>query len=806
MAQAKEKITALYERLSRDDELQGESNSVTNQKDYLEGYALQNGFRNIRHFTDDGFTGINFNRPGFKALLEEIEAGNVETVIVKDLSRFGRNYLQVGFYTEMMFPQKGVRFIAVNNSVDSAKPDENDFTPFLNIMNEFYARDTSRKIRTVFAARMRAGKRCSGSVPYGYYRKPGDKQTLYVDEGAAEVVRRVFQLTCDGMGATAIADKLSEEKVLIPSAYAREYHPEDCQNMRYHDPYIWNCNTIGSILDRQEYLGYTVLGKTVLENFKTKKRRKATPEELMIFPDTHEAIIDQETWDKAQRMRKRAAPRRPNGVQTHRLSGLLYCADCGSRLSYSSKGGQHRPDGKVYDSDESFRCSQYKNKYHSCTIHYIKASVIEALLLQATQRVARYVLEDEKEFIEQLQNQYQLQQSKDAYDTEKELAEAKHRMQELDSLIRGLYENYTAGLLPERQYRKLMAVYDSEQGTLEKRVMELESNGENSSGNAIQPERFIRLIKKYNDFSELTTPMLYDLVEKVIIHESTGGRGQERTQQIEIYFNFIGNFVVPTSDEEIREAQEAAARMEEERKQRKKESAQRRAEKVKQQRQELKAAAEAGDPAAQEKYQKLLEKQRENNRKRTEKMKALKMADPEYVAKMEEKERIAREKELEKERKRQERAARKRKATFAELKERAEAGDADATRELEERRAKSREHSRLMAERKKQRAAEDPEYAKYLEGQKAEYTRRQTEKRKQLLQDLKERAQAGDMEAQEELAEKRKYACDATKKSRDKMYEDAANGDPEAQERYERYLCARRESYHNKKNQEVKTA
>ena len=214
------RITALYERLSRDDEIQGESNSITNQKQYLEDYAVQNGFENIRHFSDDGYSGTNFNRPAFNALLAEIEAGRVGTVIVKDMSRFGRNYLQVGFYTEMMFPKKGVRFIAVNNGVDSANPADNDFTPFLNIMNEWYAKDTSKKIKAVFKARMRDGKRVSGAVPYGYYRKPEDKQTLYVDEVSASVVRRIFQLACEGMGATAIADTLSADKVLIPSAYA----------------------------------------------------------------------------------------------------------------------------------------------------------------------------------------------------------------------------------------------------------------------------------------------------------------------------------------------------------------------------------------------------------------------------------------------------------------------------------------------------------------------------------------------------------------------------------------------------------
>ena len=414
------RITALYERLSRDDEMQGESNSITNQKKYLEDYAVQHGFGNIQHFSDDGYSGTNFNRPAFNSLLAEIEAGRVGTVIVKDMSRFGRNYLQVGFYTEMMFPKKDVRFIAVNNGIDSANPTDNDFTPFLNIMNEWYAKDTSKKIKAVFKARMRDGKRVSGAVPYGYYRKPEDKQTLYVDKVSASVVRRIFQLACNGMGATAIADTLSEDKVLIPSAYARQNHPEDCQCTNYHDPYTWNATTVGYILDRREYLGHTVLGKTARDNFKTKRKRVVNEDEFLVFYNTHEAIIDQETYDKAQRMRKRVSPRRNSEKPTHRLSGLLYCADCGSRLAYINSKPK---DGKIYDSNQAFRCSRYHNKYHSCTGHYIKASTIEMLIYQATKRVSQYVLKDEKEFVEQLKAQYELQCEKDNTDDKKELLE-----------------------------------------------------------------------------------------------------------------------------------------------------------------------------------------------------------------------------------------------------------------------------------------------------------------------------------------------------------------------------------------------
>ena len=645
----------------------------------------------------------------------------------------------------MMFPKKNVRFIAVNNGVDSANPADNDFTPFLNIMNEWYAKDTSKKIKAVFKAKMRDGKRVSGAVPYGYYRKPEDKQTLYVDEASASVVRRIFQLACDGMGATAIADTLSEDKILIPSAYARQNHPEDCQCTNYHDPYTWNATTVGYILNRREYLGHTVLGKTTRDNFKTKRKRIANEDELLVFYNTHEAIIDQETYDKAQRMRKRVSPRRNSEKPAHRLSGLLYCADCGSRLAYINSKPK---DGKIYDSNQAFRCSRYHNKYHSCTGHYIKASTIEMLIYQATKRVSQYVLKDEKEFVEQLKAQYELQCEKDNTDDKKELLEAKRRMMDLDDLIKGLYENFTLGRLPERQFNRLMTEYDTEQSSLEQRISELETATERISTKAVQIDKFVRLVKKYRDFEELTTPMLNDFIEKVVIHEAEGGRTKDRTQQVDIYFNFIGNFVLPLSEDE---------------------------------------------------YKAILEKGRQNNRKRSEKMRELRMSDPEYRAKMEEKERLA----LEREKKRQERATKKKKIALAELKEQAEKGNQEAVRELEESRAIARERSRKSAEKRKQRAENDPEYAKYLEERNAEYNRRHTARRKEQMEALRARAEAGDQEAKSQLAERKQYQVRATVKSYRKMREDALNGDPIAKERYEKTLAMRREAYHAKKSEQT---
>ena len=611
----KKRYTALYERLSRDDELQGESNSILNQKKYLEDYARQMGFSHIRHFTDDGYTGTNFNRPGFQAILEEVEAGNIATVIVKDMSRFGRNYLLVGNYTELLFPNKGVRFIAVNNGVDSANPTSSDFTPFLNIMNEWYAKDTSNKIKAVFKSRMKEGLRCSGSIPYGYKREPGDKQTLIVDEPAAEVVRKIFRLVCQGVTTTGIAEILTKEKVLIPSAYAAMNQPKNCRHKEIADPYRWNATTIGYILDRQEYLGHTVLGKSICENFKTKQRRAATPDELMIFPDTHEAIIDQDTWDIARKIRSKKKPRVANGTYSHRLSGLVYCADCGARMGFISPEANHSETH--YDSDSAFQCGNYRSKSGECVSHYVKTSVLEAAILQAIQAVSKYVLENEDEFIQQLKVVWNEQQTRTANNGYQELAEAKKRMAELDEKINKLYESTLSGLLPERQAQRMIQQYDEEQLVLEKRVAELESLVQQDEIKQVDASRFIALVKKYRDCEELTDTMLYAFIDRIEVHEATGGRTIYRQQNIDIHFNFIGNYYPPV--EAVSEEERIAA-IEAEQLRKKQEKGKRSTERRKQKLDALRAAAEAGDPEAIRRYEATLAKRRENyHKKKTEK-------------------------------------------------------------------------------------------------------------------------------------------------------------------------------------------
>lgn len=749
-------------------------------------------FQKLRYLTSA------FNRPGFTELLEEIKAGHVSCLITKDMSRFGRNYLQVGFYTEILLPDKGVRFIAVNNNIDSAQPSDNDFAPFLNIMNEYYAKDTSKKIKAIFRSRMQAGKRCSGSVPYGYTRLDGDKQTLVVDEEAAAVVRRIFRLACEGLGPTQIAETLTQNRVLIPTAYMAEKHPERKLEHRYSAPYFWSGNTVGAILDCREYLGHTILGKTVCENFKTKKRRPATPDELMLFPDTHEAIIDQETWDTAQRLRVRKPKRLSSGTSTHRLSGLVFCADCGSKMRYTSPEAKSIRGEKVYDSDSAFQCGGFSNdrRNRKCVSHFVKASALEAAILAAIQKVSGYVLENEADFIEQMQSRWKAQQAQTSDDDRKELAAVGRRIDELDILIKGLYESNMLGKLPDRQYQRLMSQYDSEQAALEQRRTELESAVVANEQKKPDTSRFIGLLNKYRECSELTDAMLYAFIEKIEVHAPTGGRTVYRQQRIDIHFNFIGNYVPPVA--EASEEERIAAI--EARQKEKAEAKKRRYEQRRRERLEALREAAQTDPEAAAQYEEHLRKKREAGQRQRAKLKALREADPEHIRQMEEKERIEAERRLEKERKRQERASRKQKETRSELVARAKT-DPEAAEQLAALRAKEADRRAQRKEEQERRMATDPAYAEQIRQRNLEYSRRHTARRKAQRLELEARAEAGDAEAAAQLESQHAYMCEAQKRSRQRMYDEAATGDPEAVARYEHYLQMRRESYQKKKEE-----
>ena len=615
--QEKEKITALYERLSHDDERAGESVSIENQKRLLEDYAEKMGFTNIRHFTDDGVRGTTFKRPGLDAMLDEIRAGNVATVIIKDQSRIGRDVVEVGLL-KRTFDEYNVRFIAASDNLDTA----NGFdimSIFRDVINEWYVADTSRKIKTVFKSRMEKGLRCSGSICYGYLASKEDKGEWIIDEEAAPVVKRIFQSVLAGESIAAIGRALRAEQIPIPSEHWKRIGAP-VRTAGYADPYAWSATTIGYILSRPEYMGRKVLGKTVCENYKTKSTRKTTAEEQYIFEGAIPAIIDEETWHNVQRLRetKRRAPKTQNAP--NRLTGLLYCAECGAKLTHRHNLVQ----GKWWD--DAFICGNYRQLTRDCTMHYIPTQKLEAAILSTIQRVSWYVRNNEAEFIERVREASDLRQEEAVKDSKTQLAKAKRRHKELDGLVKKLYEANATGKLPDKHFTRLLAEYDEEQAALETSMTEWQEQIENWNADKLKTEKFIELVKRYTDFSELTTPMLNEFIEKVVVHEATGGRGNSRRQRLDIYLNFIGAFevpahiVTPMEEEAERRRQEEQAAKEA----RSRELKKARYEKRKQEKRDFTARKKAGllTPEEQAEEEKRLAKKREQNQAWREKQKA----------------------------------------------------------------------------------------------------------------------------------------------------------------------------------------
>ena len=537
---SKRKITALYERLSRDDDQQGESNSIANQKKLLESYAAQHGFPNPVHFTDDGISGTRFDRPGFMALMKEVEAGNVEYLCLKDMSRMGRDYLKVGQIMEIL-RQKGVRLIAVNDGVDSARGDD-DFTPFRNIMNEFYCRDTSRKIRSTFQAKGKSGKHLTGTVIYGYLWNETRDQWI-VDKEAAEVVKRIYQMTIDGLGPYQIARKLSEEQVLIPSAYLAQHGEGVNKNKTFKDIYGWGSSTVVEILKKREYLGHTVNFKT-RKHYKDKKSHYVSEDEWTIFENTHEAIIDQQTFDLVQKIRSNVR-RYPNGWgETAPLTGLLYCADCGGKMYV------HRTNNGKRISQ--YTCSQYSKVPVGVlckTQHRINESVVLGLISELLKAIAEYASHDRAEFIRVVQEAQDSQQTAEVGKKKTRLATAKNRLKELEVLLCKIYEDNILGKLPDSRYATLDAQYGKEQTELTEEISSLEASLTAYEKNKKSVENFISLIDKYQSFDNLTITMLNEFIDKILVHERDRKGSTQTTQEIEVYFNFVGRFVPPAFGE-----------------------------------------------------------------------------------------------------------------------------------------------------------------------------------------------------------------------------------------------------------------
>ena len=535
-----EKITPLYERLSRDDELQGESNSISNQKQMLEDFARRNGLPNPTHFTDDGISGTRFDRPGFLAMMEEVEAGRVEAIVIKDMSRLGRDYLKVGQVMEVL-RQRGVRLIAINDGVDSLKGDD-DFTPFRNIMNEFYARDTSRKIRSVFKSKGMSGKHLTGTVIYGYLWDEKREHWL-VDEEAAEVVRRIFSLTLEGYGPYQIACKLSTDRIEIPVVHLARFNEGVNRSKPVKDPYGWGSSTIVNILKKREYLGHTINFKT-RKHFKDKKSHYVSEDEWTIFENTHEAIIDQQTFDLAQKIRSNVR-RYPNGWgEAAPLTGLLYCADCGGKMYV------HRTNNGKRVSQ--YTCSQYSKVPVGklCTTqHRINEDVVLSLVSEMLKAIAEYAKHDRAEFVRVVQEAQSSQQTAEVRKQRTRLATAKQRVSELEVLLCKIYEDNILGKLSDSRYTTLDAQYEKEQSELTAEISVLEKAVKSYEKHEKDTDRFIALIDKYENFDKLTIAMLNEFIEKILVHERDRKGSIQTTQEVEIYFNFVGRFVPPAFGE-----------------------------------------------------------------------------------------------------------------------------------------------------------------------------------------------------------------------------------------------------------------
>ena len=540
-----EKITALYERLSRDDfgkddDQQRESNSISNQKAMLEEFAARQGFTNIVHFTDDGISGTCFDRPGFLAMMKEVEAGNVEYLCIKDMSRMGRDYLKVGQIMEIL-RQRGVRLIAINDGVDSARGDD-DFTPFRNIMNEYYARDTSRKIRSTFQSKGKSGKHLTGTVIYGYLWNEARDQWL-VDPEAAEVVKRIFAMTIDGYGPYQIASKLKEEKILIPSAYLARHGEGVNKNKTFKDMYGWGSSTICNILEKREYLGHTINFKT-RKHFKDKKSHYVPEDEWTIFENTHEPIIDQQTFDLVQKIRGNVR-RYPDGWgEAAPLTGLLYCADCGGKMYV------HRTNNGKRISQ--YTCSQYSKVPVGklCkTQHRINEDVVLSLVSEMLKAIAEYAKHDRAEFVRVVQEAQSSQLTTEVRKQRTRLATAKQRVSELEVLLCKIYEDNILGKLSDSRYATLDAQYEKEQSELTAEISVLEKAVKSYEKHEKDADRFIALIDKYENFDKLTIAMLNEFIEKILVHERDRKGSIQTTQEVEIYFNFVGRFVPPAFGE-----------------------------------------------------------------------------------------------------------------------------------------------------------------------------------------------------------------------------------------------------------------
>nr|WP_302448039.1 recombinase family protein [Eubacterium ramulus] len=532
MKRQSDKITAIYCRLSRDDEQAGESNSIVNQRAILKRFAQDQGFRNIQFFVDDGYSGANFNRPDWQRMISMVENDQIGVLIAKDMSRIGRNYLEVGIYTEVLFPEHNVRFIAVNSGVDSANQADNDFTPFLNIINEFYVKDSSKKVKASMKQKGESGEYLTTNPPYGYMKDPDNpKRHWVIDDEAAAVVRQIFEWCMEGFGPSQIAKKLKEAKVDCPTVHWMKMG-RNAPAKTPDNPYDWAPRTISGILEKQEYLGHMVNFKTRKQSYKSKKKIENPPEQWRIFENTHEAIIDAETFERVQELRKNK--RRPARTgKSNMFSGIVRCADCKEKLYYcTSKNFETRQD--------HFVCSTSRKKGTDvCDTHFIRAVVLEEGVLQHMRLVISCVAAYEDKFRKALGAKRSAEARKELSAKKRTLQKSENRIKELDRLFKRIYEDMVSGVISEARFQMLADSYEQEQDELREKITMLEEEIQNQEDQVENVDRFIQMAKKYLYLEKLTPAVLNDMVSAVYVHAPDKSSGY-RIQDVDISYNYIG--------------------------------------------------------------------------------------------------------------------------------------------------------------------------------------------------------------------------------------------------------------------------
>ena len=531
-------ITALYARLSQEDALDGESNSIANQKKILLKYATDNHFSNPTFFIDDGVSGVTFDRPGWNEMIRLAEAGKVQTVIVKDMSRMGRDYLKVGYYTESFFAERDIRYIAINDGVDSDKGD-NDFTPFRNLFNDFYARDTSKKIRAVMRAKGNAGEHLCTNPPYGYMKDPADKKKWMVDEEAAEIVKRIFDLCIAGKGPMQIAKLLTAEHILTVKAHYAQRAGKPLPEKPYH----WDPKSVAGILERPEYTGCTVNFKTYSKSHKLKKRLYNVPENQRIFPNTQPAIIDEQVFVRVQELRENKRRPAKQAERQGLFSGQLYCADCGSKLHFAT-GKNMTPQQDCY------RCSRYKSNTGDCTMHFIREETLKLFVLQRIFDVTALFFDDAMAFEEAAKKQHFQEAEKEAQKRKREIAQAEKRIGELDRIFKRIYEDDISGTISHERFLKLSTDYEAEQRELTEQVKTWREVVEIFEQDRSDFDSFAAIVRKYVGIRELTPTIVKEFVKKIIVHAPDKSSGHRR-QKIELVWNFIGEVNLPGDDQTV---------------------------------------------------------------------------------------------------------------------------------------------------------------------------------------------------------------------------------------------------------------